>query len=88
MGNRPRENFWKRRRDELSRIAGKRVSQFKIALLADCTPSYIGMLERGTIPALRQAPNLARAYRLPVEAVEAEIVKQTRAGATVQAAAK
>jgi transcriptional regulator with XRE-family HTH domain len=66
--------FFKQRREEL------KLRQRDIARALDMTESAVGSWERGeAVPRLKLAPRLAPLYKVSVERIEAEIVKQARA---------
>lgn len=81
-------NYFERRRIELSnasRVKGKdAVTQADIADRAGgkVTVAMVGYWERGfTVPKLKYAPQLARAYRTTQGKIQAEILRLSRAAA-------
>lgn len=73
------ENFFLRRRKELEKKAGERISQHDLAIKLGVTSNTIGQWERGDcVPRLSLAPKLAAAYEVPFERIEQEIVKLAR----------
>jgi transcriptional regulator with XRE-family HTH domain len=72
-------NFFKERRDFLTKREGKTISQNYIARRLDVTSNYVGQWEREVMaPNLRLATKLAEIYDVPIERMEQEIVLLTR----------